>query len=70
VKNKRLVAPSSLDSRYDAPQLIEFVQVGPEGGKSNYHCFEGAQLAPATVEPPTEEARQKFILGMTPARLP
>jgi hypothetical protein len=54
----------------DAPQSIEFVEVGLESGKNNYRRFAGAELAPATVGTITEAARMNFILGLTPVRLP
>jgi mono/diheme cytochrome c family protein len=54
----------------DARQSIEFVQVGLESGKNSYRRFAGAELAPTTVETTTEAARMKFILGLTPVRLP
>ncbi len=53
----------------DAPQSIEFVQVGSEG-ESSYRRFAGAELGPTTVEPITEAMRVKLILTLTPARLP
>ena len=53
----------------DTPQSIEFVEVGPESGK-HYRPFAGAEFAPATVETTTQTARMKFILGLSPVRLP
>ena len=54
----------------DTPQSIEFVEVGLESGKSNYRRFTGAELASATVESTTQTVRMKFILGLSPVRLP
>lgn len=53
----------------DAPQSIEFVQVGSEG-ESSYRRFDGAELGPTTVEPTTAAMRVKLIPTLTPARLP
>jgi hypothetical protein len=54
----------------DAPQSIEFVQVGLEGGKNEYSRFSGAELAQATADDTTAAMRIKLILGLAPARLP
>ncbi len=54
----------------DRPLSVEFVQVGAQGGTNVYRRFAGAELAPAPGDPATEAARQKLILGLTPARLP
>lgn len=53
----------------DKPQSVEFVEVGAES-RSSYRRFAGAELAPSTLEPATEAARQKFMLEMTLAKLP
>ncbi len=53
----------------DAPRSIEFVEIGP-AGKNSYRRFAGGELALITVDPGTEAARQKLLVGLTPARLP
>jgi hypothetical protein len=53
-----------------SPQSVEFVQIGSETGGNSYRRFAGTALAAAIVDPATEAARQKFIIGMIPARLP
>jgi hypothetical protein len=50
----------------DAPQSIEFVQVGAEGGRNSCRRFAAAELAPTTGETTTEAARVNFISGLAP----
>lgn len=53
----------------DAPQSIEFVEVGANRGADNYVHFVVANPAPTPNQTP-DAARVKFILGLAPARLP
>jgi hypothetical protein len=54
----------------EAPESVEFVEVGSASGRNRYRRFAGAGLAPAFQETALDAAREKFILGLAPARLP
>jgi hypothetical protein len=53
----------------DAPLSVEFVQVGAMG-KDSYRRFSGAGLAEEHPAVSEVEQRTKFVLGLSPARLP
>jgi hypothetical protein len=54
----------------DAPQAVEFVQIGPTGATDSYRRFAGTGLIEEPANAAAAPKRMSFISSLAPARLP